>query len=108
MVMNSLNYHRKTNKMRSVEERREFIIKTMPHVLNLPSRLEVDDYLNRIAEISGFSYDILFDMYKSEKKKLDREKSIVSININEVSSSTSPKPPATSRTFISTTNDELS
>ena len=79
----TLNYHRKTNKMRSVEERREFIIKTMPHVLNLPSRLEVDDYLNRIAEISGFSYDILFDMYKSEKKKLDREKSIVSININE-------------------------
>mgnify|MGYP001024819036 CR=1 FL=1 len=79
----TLNYHRKTNKMRSVEERREFIIKTMPHVLNLPSRLEVDDYLNRIAEISGFSYDILFDMYKSVKKKLDREKSIVNININE-------------------------
>lgn len=79
----TLNYHRKNSKLRSVEERREFILKTMPHVVTLPSRLEVDDYLKRIAEISGFSYDILFDMYKSEKLKLEREKNIVNININE-------------------------
>ena len=78
----TLNYYRKNSKLRSVEERRDFIIKTMPHVVTLPSRLEVDDYLNKISEISGFSYDVLLDMYKAEKKKLDAQKNVVTININ--------------------------
>lgn len=79
----TLNYYRKNTKLRSVEERRDFILKMMLHVVTLPSRLEVDDYLNKIAEISGFSYDVLLDMYKNEKKKRERQTNVSMTNINE-------------------------
>ncbi len=76
----AINYHQKHSKLRSVEERRDFIFKTMPQVLKLKNKLEVDDYLNKIADVSGFSYDILLDMYRSEKKKLEKKQNLVNVN----------------------------
>ena len=76
----AINYHQKHSKLRSVEERRDFIFKTMPQVLKLKNKLEVDDYLNKIAVVSGFSYDILLDMYRSEKKKLEKKQNLVNVN----------------------------
>lgn len=77
----SINYHRKNSKLRSVEERRDFVHKTMPHLLKLKSKLEVDDYINKIAEISSFSYDVLQDMYRSQKAKAEREDKTVNVDL---------------------------
>lgn len=76
----TINYYRKHSKLRTVEERRNFIYKMMPHVITLTSKLEVDDYLQRIAEISGFSYEILLDMYRSEKNKVSKKEINISVN----------------------------
>lgn len=76
----TINYYRKHSKLRTIEERRDFIFKTMPHIVSLASKLEVDDYLNRVAEISGFSYDVLLDMYKAERKKIAKNEHFVSVH----------------------------
>lgn len=76
----TINYYKKSSKLRTVEERKAFVYKMMPHVVGLNSKLEIDDYLKRIAEISGFSYDILLDMYRSEVKKKQTAMKVVSIN----------------------------
>ena len=76
----TINYYRKHSKLRTIEERRGFIFKTMPHIVSLASKLEVDDYLNRVAEISGFSYNVLLDMYKAERKKIAKNEHFVSVH----------------------------
>lgn len=76
----TINYYKRSSKLRTVEERKAFVYKMMPHVVMLMSKLEVDDYLKRISEISGFSYDILLEMYRTEKKKKTQAEKVITIN----------------------------
>ncbi len=63
------NYYKKSANLETLAGRRAFVESMMAAIINLKSRLEVDDYINKLSEVTGFSASILLDMYTTMRRK---------------------------------------
>lgn len=79
----TMNYYQKNSNLNSLEERKKFINDIMPFIVDLKSKLEIDDYINKLAEITKFSTSILMEMYNQRLKQLKQKESTSAV-INNI------------------------
>ena len=64
-----LNYYMNTNPLQTTEQKTTLINEFIPVLLAIRSQLELDTYINKLANITGFSADAIRNILKTARKK---------------------------------------
>lgn len=64
-----LNYYRENNSLNTVEDRQKFVFNLVPYLLDIKSKLELDDYILNIARISNFEVKTIRDIVEAAIRK---------------------------------------
>lgn len=80
----SLNYLIKSLNLKNLDDRKKLVNQIMPLISKLESKLEVDDYINKVASITNFSTNILYEMYKNtvQSEKNSANSQLLSQNVD--------------------------
>ena len=76
----TFNYYKRTNPMRTIEEKKALIKEFLPILLNIKSRLELDNYIIKLANVTGFEIDSLRDLISRARvtPKVEQSDKVVS------------------------------
>lgn len=80
----SMAYYKKTNKLETIEDRKKVINHFAPMLLNLKSKLEFDDYLYKLADVTKISVGAIKNYLKEIKTTKENQNSELDIHTNEV------------------------
>ena len=64
-----LNYYMNTNPLQTTEQKTQLINEFIPVLLAIRSQLELDTYINKLANITGFAPDAIRNILKTARKK---------------------------------------
>ena len=64
-----LNYYMNTNPLQTTEQKTTLINEFIPVLLAIRSQLELDTYINKLANITGFAPDAIRNILKTARKK---------------------------------------
>ena len=64
-----LNYYQNTNPLQTTEQKTQLIQKFIPVLLDIRSQLELDSYINKLANITGYASESIRTILKSARKK---------------------------------------
>ena len=65
----TFNYYKRTNPLQSIEEKKALIKEFLPILLNINSRLELDNYLIKLANVTGFEIDSLRNLLERARSQ---------------------------------------
>lgn len=65
----ALNYFRRTNPLKTTEQKKALVQQFIPILLNIKSQLELDDYLRKLSQITGFEVESIRDVIKKARNK---------------------------------------
>ena len=69
----ALNYYKRSNPLKTIDEKKLFVREFIPTLLNVKTQLELDSYLRKISEITGFEVESIRDLVKRSRKNQDEE-----------------------------------
>lgn len=64
----ALNYFRRTNPLKTVEEKKKLLLQFIPILVNIKSRLEFDDYCRKLSAITGFDVETIRELADDARK----------------------------------------
>ena len=64
-----LNYYKNTNPLQTTEQKTQLIQEFIPVLLAIRSQLELDSYINKLADITGFAAESIRNILKSARQK---------------------------------------
>ena len=64
-----LNYYKNTNPLQTSEQKTQLIQEFVPVLLGIRSQLELDSYLNKLADITGYTPEAIRNILKTAKSK---------------------------------------
>ena len=64
-----LNYYKNTNPLQTTEQKSELIKEFIPVLLGIRSQLELDSYINKLSNITGYDPDSIRNLLKSARNK---------------------------------------
>ena len=64
-----LNYYMNTNPLQTTEQKTQLIQEFIPVLLAIRSQLELDTYINKLANITGFAPEAIRNILKTARKK---------------------------------------
>jgi len=64
-----LNYYKNTNPLQTTEQKTQLIQEFIPVLLAIRSQLELDSYLNKLADITGFAPEAIRNILKTARSK---------------------------------------
>ena len=64
----ALNYYKRSNPLKTIEEKKAFVKEFIPILVGVKTQLELDSYLRKIADITGFEAESIRDLVKRAKK----------------------------------------
>ena len=64
-----LNYYQNTNPLQTVEQKTKLVQEFIPILLGIRSSLELDSYLNKLSNITGFAPESIRNILKSARNK---------------------------------------
>ena len=64
-----LNYYKNTNPLQTTEQKTQLIQEFIPVLLAIRSQLELDSYINKLADITGFASESIRNILKSARQK---------------------------------------
>lgn len=72
----ALNYYRATNDLVTFEDRQKLVMDFMPVLLNSRSKLEVEDYILKLAGATQFESSVIKGLYETARSKQAQGKTI--------------------------------
>lgn len=76
----ALNYFRRTNPLKTAQQKKALVQQFIPILLNIKSQLELDDYLRKLSQITGFEPDSIREVVKSARKANNEAEVMEEIN----------------------------
>ena len=70
----ALNYYKRSNPLKTVEEKKAFVKEFIPILVGVKTQLELDSYLRKIADITGFEAESIRDLVKRAKRSQSENK----------------------------------
>ena len=64
-----LNYYKNTNPLQTMEQKTKLIQEFIPVLLGIRSQLELDSYLNKLSDITGFTSEAIRNILKTARSK---------------------------------------
>ena len=64
-----LNYYKNTNPLQTTEQKTQLIQEFIPVLLAIRSQIELDSYINKLADITGFATEAIRNILKTARKK---------------------------------------
>ena len=64
-----LNYYKNTNPLQTTEQKTKLIQEFIPVLLGIRSQLELDSYLNKLSDITGFTAEAIRNILKTARSK---------------------------------------
>ena len=64
-----LNYYKNTNPLQTTEQKTQLIQEFIPVLLAIRSQIELDSYINKLANITGFAPEAIRNILKTARKK---------------------------------------
>ena len=64
-----LNYYKNTNPLQTTEQKSQLISEFIPILLGIRSQLELDSYINKLSNITGYDPDSIRNLLKSARNK---------------------------------------
>ena len=64
-----LNYYKNTNPLQTTDQKTQLIQEFIPVLLAIRSQLELDSYINKLADITGFAPESIRNILKTAKNK---------------------------------------
>ncbi len=64
-----LNYYKNTNPLQTTEQKTQLISEFIPVLLGIRSQLELDSYINKLANITGYDSDSIRNLLKTARNK---------------------------------------
>ena len=64
-----LNYYKNTNPLQTTDQKTQLIQEFIPVLLAIRSQLELDSYINKLADITGFAPEAIRNILKTAKNK---------------------------------------
>ena len=69
----TFNYYSRTNPLQTIEEKKAFINNFLPILLNLKSRLELDNYIFKLSKVTGFEIESLRNLIARARQSNTKE-----------------------------------
>lgn len=66
-----LNYYKRTNPLKTAEEKKRLVENFIPVLLNIKSKLELDSYVRKLASVTGFEFDSILSLVDEVRKSKD-------------------------------------
>ncbi len=67
----ALNYYKNSNPLKTMEERKALVKAFIPILLGVKSQLELDSYLRKLANVTGFEMESIRELVKEAKSNKD-------------------------------------
>ena len=64
-----LNYYKNTNPLQTTEQKSQLIAEFIPVLLGIRSQLELDSYINKLSNITGYDPDSIRNLLKTARNK---------------------------------------
>ena len=68
-----LNYYKNSNPLQTSEQKKRLIGEFLPILLKIQSQLEFDNYIHKLADITGYDYQSIKDLVVRARSKHDEE-----------------------------------
>ena len=68
-----LNYYKNSNPLQTSEQKKKLIGEFLPILLKIQSQLEFDNYVHKLADITGYDYNSIKDLVIRARSKHDEE-----------------------------------
>ena len=68
-----LNYYKNSNPLQTSEQKKKLIAEFIPVLLKINSQLEFDNYIHKLADITGYDYNSIRDLVIKARSKRDEE-----------------------------------
>ena len=68
-----LNYYKNSNPLQTSEQKRKLIAEFIPVLLKLKSQLEFDNYIHKLADITGYEYESIKEVVIKARDSSSRE-----------------------------------
>ena len=68
-----LNYYKNSNPLQTSEQKKKLIGEFLPILLKIQSQLEFDNYIHKLADITGYDYQSIKDLVVRARSKHDEE-----------------------------------
>ena len=69
-----LNYYKNSNPLQTSEQKKKLIAEFIPVLLKIRSQLEFDNYIHKLADITGYDYNSIKDLViKARSKKVEED-----------------------------------
>ena len=68
-----LNYYKNSNPLQTSEQKKKLIAEFIPVLLKIRSQLEFDNYIHKLADITGYDYNSIRDLVIKARAKKDEE-----------------------------------
>ena len=67
----ALNYYKNSNPLKTMEEKKQLVKVFIPILLGIKSQLELDSYLRKLANVTGFEMESIRELLKEAKANKD-------------------------------------
>ena len=65
-----LNFFKRSNPLRTIQEKKKLVIQFVPVLINLKSGIELDDYIRKISSITGFDVETIRDLVEKSRQEV--------------------------------------
>ena len=66
-----LNYYKNSNPLQTAEQKKKLIAEFLPVLLRIKSQLDFDNYIHKLADITGYNYDSIRELVIKARQKGD-------------------------------------
>ena len=66
-----LNYYKNSNPLQTAEQKKKLIAAFVPVLIKIKSQLDFDNYIHKLADITGYNYDSIRDLVIKARQKSD-------------------------------------
>lgn len=68
----ALNYFKRTNPLKTIDEKKKLVVQFVPILVNIKSRIELDDYIRKLSSITGFDPETIRDLVEKGRAEVAR------------------------------------
>lgn len=66
----ALNYFRRTNPLKTMEEKKQLLTQFIPILINIKARIEFDDYCRKLSAITGFDVETIMEVVDKQRERI--------------------------------------
>lgn len=77
-----LNYYKNSNPLQTAEQKKKLIGAFIPVLVKLKSQLDFDNYIHKLADITGYNYDSIRDLAIKARQKGDGDNETIITNFH--------------------------